>query len=585
MEKREREKVTSCNILLGSAYKRIIFPSFPSSLMSGKKRAQSSTAGFEVVPASADLASSTSAATTASAATANQPKKKQKVGVNSLRNAHANSTNNVSAHDKKANELWFRKAGYGPILFEGYYKNQAPGVVVSASSSSGTSTTSAASAEAQPAAAALPAGLSKGAKKKLKKKLAKSSQAGAVDEFQSFMDALHRPLPLAFRVRKCLPSADLPRVLSTLEALELTRPAVFDPDLAQKIYQTDPSVHKQSISKNGALAEHPLSVYVKTATASGILARQEIVSMLPVISLGVQPGEVCLDLCASPGSKTMQCMELLTTGTIVANDIHPQRVAALKDAIGRASLPASTTSRLLLSTHDGSKFPLPLSSTLLFDKVMTDVPCSGDGTIRKDKTILPRWNPGISNALHPLQLKIGFRGLELLKVGGLMCYSTCTFNPMENEAVVQEMLLKGEEEGGEGAVELVEWPGDVLPGLVRRPGVCEWRVADYEEGEKESDGDVNLRWWDNAEQAKEGGMSGYTKTLWPNPKNRDFNMHYCNRLVPQDPQDTGGFFVALLRKNKPFKSELAMSPGETVKGGEHEEVYRMLQSRRRNKAQ
>lgn len=508
--------------------------------------------------------------------------KKQKVGVNSLRNAHANSL--VSKQDKKISELWFRKAGYGPILFEAYYKGQSEGIVVREVADESIPDAPSSSTPL------LPAGLSKGAKKKLKKKIAKTMEAVAATattgEFGSFMAALSRPLPLAFRVRLTVASSDFAAVQHTLSTLSLCAPAYFDPAFSQRIYQCDPSVHKSSIGKSGPLHDHPLSSYIASATNSGVLARQEVVSMLPVIALNPSSSDVCLDLCASPGSKTMQCLERLLTGSIVANDIHPQRLAALKDAVLRASLPTETASRLLTSNYDGSKFPLPSSSSLLFDKVMADVPCSGDGTIRKDKTIMPRWNPSISNALHPLQVKIGYRGLELLKVGGIMCYSTCTFNPMENEAVVQELLLKCKEETGHSdAVELIQWSSEVLPGLVRRPGCFDWKVADYVEpkdaDDEDGDTDVKLRWWDSFEEAQAGGMTGAVDTLWPNSeKNKDLNLHYCNRLVPQDRQDTGGFFVALLRKNRPLRSQLAMSK-DSSKEGEPEEVYKMLHHRRK----
>ena len=89
-----------------------------------------------------------------------------------------------------------------------------------------------------------------------------------------------------------------------------------------------------------------------------------------------------------------------------------------------------------------------------FDKVLTDVPCGGDGTIRKDKTILPRWTPAVSNSIHSVQLEIGWRGLSLLRVGGLMVYSTCSLNPVEDEAVVAAMLARAERQAGAGAVVL-----------------------------------------------------------------------------------------------------------------------------------
>lgn len=76
---------------------------------------------------------------------------------------------------------------------------------------------------------------------------------------------------------------------------------------------------------------------------------------------------------------------------------------------------------------------------MLFDRILCDVPCSGDGTIRKAPDIWRRWTPGNGNGLHPLQLRIALHACQMLKEGGRLVYSTCTFNPIEDEAVVAEV--------------------------------------------------------------------------------------------------------------------------------------------------
>ena len=177
--------------------------------------------------------------------------------------------------------------------------------------------------------------------------------------------------------------------------------------------------------------------------------------MLPVLALRVAPGSRCLDVCASPGSKTQQLLaavaggasEARRVGMVVANDAHPQRVAALLDALGRHGRSASELARLVVTCHRGEALPAPArpfgkrrGGGAGFDRVLCDVPCSGDGTIRKDASVLPRWTPGVGNALHATQLAIAWRGLELLRVGGLLCYSTCSLNPIEDEAVVAALL-------------------------------------------------------------------------------------------------------------------------------------------------
>lgn len=95
---------------------------------------------------------------------------------------------------------------------------------------------------------------------------------------------------------------------------------------------------------------------------------------------------------------------------------------------------------------------------------------SGDGTLRKNFDLWNKWHPGLGTALHVLQLRIATRAARLLKVGGRMVYSTCSFNPIEDEAVVAELIRRGK-----GALELVDM-SDELSGLKRSPGIKTWKV-------------------------------------------------------------------------------------------------------------
>jgi 16S rRNA C967 or C1407 C5-methylase (RsmB/RsmF family) len=92
--------------------------------------------------------------------------------------------------------------------------------------------------------------------------------------------------------------------------------------------------------------------------------------------------------------------------------------------------------------------------------------------MRKAPDIWPRWTVGNGNGLHPLQLKIGMRAAQLLKMGGRLVYSTCTFNPIEDEAVVAAMLKQAK-----GSLKLLDMSGE-LPLLRRVPGVKTWEVWD-----------------------------------------------------------------------------------------------------------
>ena len=121
--------------------------------------------------------------------------------------------------------------------------------------------------------------------------------------------------------------------------------------------------------------------------------------------------------------------------------------------------------QVLVTCCDGKQFP----AVTQFDRILCDVPCSGDGTSRKNISVWKSWSQQGAMALHALQLSIAWKGAaELLEVGGHMCYSTCSNNPTENEAVVAELLRRSE-----GKLELVECS---LEGFKTRPGWSTWKV-------------------------------------------------------------------------------------------------------------
>ena len=107
---------------------------------------------------------------------------------------------------------------------------------------------------------------------------------------------------------------------------------------------------------------------------------------------------------------------------------------------------------------------------ILFDRILCDVPCSGDGTLRKNPDLWKKWNPGHAFSLQSIQLRIATRGIQLLAPGGLMVYSTCSINPIENESVVAQLL-----QTFEGQISLVDI-SDKLPGLRTTPGLTKWSI-------------------------------------------------------------------------------------------------------------
>jgi tRNA (cytosine34-C5)-methyltransferase len=105
-----------------------------------------------------------------------------------------------------------------------------------------------------------------------------------------------------------------------------------------------------------------------------------------------------------------------------------------------------------------------------FDRILCDVPCSGDGTLRKNPDLWKKWNPGHAFSLQSIQLRIATRGIQLLAPGGLMVYSTCSMNPIENESVVAQLL-----QIFQGQISLVDI-SDQLPGLKTKSGLNQWCI-------------------------------------------------------------------------------------------------------------
>ena len=288
---------------------------------------------------------------------------------------------------------------------------------------------------------------------------------------------------------------------------------------------------------------HPdLKEWLLRGEAVGACSRQEIVSMIPVAFLDIQPGHMCLDMCASPGSKTTQALCALRStkrkdGCVIANDVSPKRAYTLTARVRRASGAAATS--LVITTHRGQTFPPGIE----FDRIICDVPCSGDGTIRKDKNVSKSWTPLLGLTLHPLQIQLGLRSARLLKLGGIMCYSTCSMSPIENEAVVAAILASSR-----GSLRVVDC-SSALSSLPRCRGIKEWRVVDDELNEHE------ISELKTAKSKRRAIHKVLRRTMWP-PRDEDtlVQLERCMRFFPTQ-HNAGGFFVALLEKVKPFCSE------------------------------
>jgi len=170
--------------------------------------------------------------------------------------------------------------------------------------------------------------------------------------------------------------------------------------------------------------------------ALGFIYLQGPVSMLAAELLDVTPGLVVLDMCAAPGSKSTQIAQLLQgEGVLVANDVSVGRMRALAFNLQRCGVLNSVTTLV-----DGRSFGRREPG--LFDRVLVDAPCSSLGIVSRDWRIAKRWKEGVSERLSHLQLGLILSGFDALRPGGAMVYATCTFHPLENEHVVNELVKR-----------------------------------------------------------------------------------------------------------------------------------------------
>lgn len=181
--------------------------------------------------------------------------------------------------------------------------------------------------------------------------------------------------------------------------------------------------HKKERRDIGNLVEHSL----------GYFYVQEAVSMIPPIVLEPKPGELVLDMCASPGSKASQIAQYMKNkGVLIANDYKGIRLAPLGINMQRMGI-----TNAILTLMEGRFF-----KGFEFDKILVDAPCSGTGTIRKSLKTIKIWNPNMVRRLCGAQKQLIKTAFENLKLGGTMVYSTCSDEPEEDEEVISYLLDK-----------------------------------------------------------------------------------------------------------------------------------------------
>mmetsp|Transcript_27619 Transcript_27619/g.44120 ORF Transcript_27619/g.44120 Transcript_27619/m.44120 type:complete len:347 (+) Transcript_27619:386-1426(+) len=278
--------------------------------------------------------------------------------------------------------------------------------------------------------------------------------------------------------------------------------------------------------------------WLASKASRGLVERQEAVSMLPPTLLDIKPGHAVLDMCASPGSKTAQALDALHVGRqasdrgfVVANELDMKRAHILVRRL--RSIGKTANKSVAVINHKAQTIP---DSDQRFDRVICDVPCSGDGTLRKNKGLWAHWVPHYGLQLHTTQLQIAMRAVHLLKVGGVMAYSTCSLNPVENEAVVGALLDAFRDE-----VEVVDCGTRLRESnFTHREGITEWKVVD--------DTGMVFRSFKQARTRSKpkSCRNRFRPTMFPRVGGTEM-LRRCIRVCPND-NDTGGFFVAIIRK-------------------------------------
>ena len=231
------------------------------------------------------------------------------------------------------------------------------------------------------------------------------------EEFSAFSQALERPQARGLRVNllKTSPEAFVQNSPFTLQPIPWVPEGFF--------YQEDERPGKHPYYEAGAYY-----IQEPSAMAVGTLAQ-------------VQPHDIVLDLCAAPGGKTSHlASHMAGKGVLIANEIHPARSAILAQTVERMGI---WNSIVLNETPErlAQRFPSA------FDVIVVDAPCSGEGMFRKDgNPAQDEWTPELPAFCAQRQAEILDQAAQMLKAGGRLVYSTCTFAPEENEGTLSRFL-------------------------------------------------------------------------------------------------------------------------------------------------
>lgn len=284
---------------------------------------------------------------------------------------------------------------------------------------------------------------------------------------------------------------------------------------------------------------------------AGVYYIQEPSAMAPVGFLGVRPGEKILDLCAAPGGKTTQIAAAMEgKGILVCNEIHPARARILSENVERMGVVNA-----IVTNETPDRLAGRFSSW--FDRILVDAPCSGEGMFRKNEEACEEWSPENVRLCAQRQDEILEYAWQMLAPGGILCYSTCTFAPQEDEGSISRLLTSHPD--------LSVLPADMPEGFA--PGRPEWIEGGTDPALKEQL-ERTGRLWPHKLKGEGHFLAVLTKEGCPSPERRtvrrDGEKGLDLRSIPAYTEFAAQFLKAvpggiLL----PFGEQLYMAPEET----------------------
>ena len=293
----------------------------------------------------------------------------------------------------------------------------------------------------------------------------------------------------------------------------------------------------------------------------GIL-RQELVSMLPVNLVPIEESDIILDMCAAPGNKTIQVLEIMSekarlkntlpSGVIIANELDEKRAGNMAHFF-KAHFPIN----IVITNNNAENLPVIEDEKYRPNVVICDVPCSGDGTLRKNKMMRKKWKIEFGLENHFTQYKILDNAVRQCKNDGYILYSTCAINPIENEAVVVAILEKYKDE-----IELINCSKKMRNMNIKfREGLIKWKVC------VDVDKNKNFIWKEKYSDVK-NNKNGLIKEsmfhdIYTYKNNHPtalfkftdpLNIRNCLRVYSHD-NNSDCFFIAVIHKKNVFKKE------------------------------